>query len=731
LATFSILGYDPETGEVGGAVQSRVFSVGNGVLWAEAGVGAVATQAWVDVRYGPQGIELLRQGLPPAAVVARLLADDPDPFPEDWPEAGRQLAVINTRGAYAAHTGPRADAWAGHKGGAFCTAQGNILAGEGVVDAMIHAFEATEGHLSLRLLAALEAGQQAGGDRRGMQSTAMLIVRPHGGVWLNNDVVLRLQVDDHVEPIVELRRLVEKAAVWQRRASLPVERARPVDRKPATAFQLEEVTIAEIHSAFRAGTLTARALVDRYLARIDAYDKRGPALNALITINARARARADELDRIWAETGELVGPLHGIPVIVKDNYDTHDLQTTAGSAALRGSIPPDDAFQVRKIRQAGAIVLAKSNMAEWAFSPYETVGSALPGYTRNPYALDRVTAGSSGGTAAAVAANLGAVGLGTDTGNSIRGPSSHNLLVGIRSTMGLTSRDGIVPLYLDHDIGGPMARTVADAVTVFEVIVGYDPADPVPEASRPRPAVRYRDALDPDGLRGKRIGVVRQLVDAETGDAEIKTRFAEALAVLRAGGAEIVDPVTITWLDDTPRDERWCDRFRWDLEHYLASLGPNAPVRTLEAIIESGKFHRSVASGLAYFQGVEGAPEDDTGCRQAWANGRKLATEIRQRLVAHRLDALVYPTWSTPPRRIGDLSTPAGDNSQDLSPHAGFPAITVPMGMVGTEVASDGLPAGLSILGGAWSEATLIAIAYGYEQATRHRRAPASTPPLR
>lgn len=729
-ATFSILGYDPETGEVGGAVQSRVFSVGNGVLWAEAGVGAVATQAWVDVSYGPQGLDLLRQGLAPAAVVERLLANDPDPFPKDWPEAGRQFAVMDSDGAYAAHTGPIADAWAGHKSGAFCTAQGNILAGEGVATAMVETFETTEGHLSLRLLAALEAGQRAGGDTRGMQSAAMLIVRPRGGVWLNNDVVLRLQVDDHTAPIAELRRLVEKAAVWQRRASLPLVPQTPAG-EGAMRFQLEEASIASIHEAFRAGTLTARALVDRYLARIEAYDKRGPALNALITINPIASERADALDRAFAETGDLVGPLHGIPVIVKDNYDTHDLQTTAGSAALLGSVPPDDAFQVRKLREAGAIVLAKSNMAEWAFSPYETVGSALPGYTRNPYALDRVTAGSSGGTAAAVAANLGTVGLGTDTGNSIRGPSSHNLLVGIRSTMGLTSRDGIIPLYLDHDIGGPMARTVADAAAVFEVIAGHDSADAATEASRDRPAVRYRDALDPDGLRGKRIGVVRQLADAGSGDGEIKIRFEEALAVLRAGGAEIVDPVTITWLDDTPRDERWCDRFRWDLEHYLATLGPKAPVRTLEAIIESGKFHRSVASGLTYFQDFAGAPEDDAGCRQAWAHGRTLAAEIREHLTEHRLDALVYPTWSNPPRRIGDQSTPAGDNSQDLSPHSGFPAITVPMGMVGTSVAPDGLPAGLSILGDAWSEATLIEIAYGYEQATRHRRPPASTPLLR
>jgi uncharacterized Ntn-hydrolase superfamily protein len=212
VATFSILGFDPETGEVGGAVQSRVFSVGNGVLWAEADVGVVATQAIVDVSYGPQGLALLRKGLPPEQVVREIWNRDPDPRPDDWSKQGRQFAVMNARGEYAAFTGPKAPPWAGHRGGRHCTAQGNILAGEAVVANMVKAFEETTGHLSLRLLAALEAGQAAGGDTRGMQSAAMLIVKKGGGVWLNNDVVLRLQVDDSPEPIKELRRLVEKAA---------------------------------------------------------------------------------------------------------------------------------------------------------------------------------------------------------------------------------------------------------------------------------------------------------------------------------------------------------------------------------------------------------------------------------------------------------------------------------------------------------------------------------------
>jgi uncharacterized Ntn-hydrolase superfamily protein len=217
VATFSILGYDPETGEVGGAVQSRVFSVGNGVLWAEAEAGVAATQAIVDVSYGPKALALLRAGMTPPAIIKAILDSDPDPRPQDWTKEGRQFAVMDARGHYAAYTGPQATAWAGNKGGRFCTAQGNILAGEGVVSGMVDAFEKNAGHLSLRLMAALDAGQAAGGDKRGMQSAAMIIVKKNGGVWLNNDTVLRLQVDDSPDPLTELRRVVEKWNAGRRR----------------------------------------------------------------------------------------------------------------------------------------------------------------------------------------------------------------------------------------------------------------------------------------------------------------------------------------------------------------------------------------------------------------------------------------------------------------------------------------------------------------------------------
>src|SRR4051794_36927438 len=292
----------------------------------------------------------------------------------------------------------------------------------------------------------------------------------------------------------------------------------------APPFRVEETTIAQIHDAIKAGRLTCRALVDAYLKRIDAYDKNGPAINAIVQINPDARAQADDLDRRYAQGG-LTGPLHCIPAIVKDNFETIGLQSAAGSLSLKGFVSNRDATQVRRIKQAGAIVLAKSNMAEFAFSPYETVNSILPGYTRNPYALDRVTAGSSGGTAAAVAASFGLVGLGSDTGNSIRGPSSHQALAGIRSTMGPTSRAGVLPLSLLADIAGPMARTVEDAAKVFQVIVGADPNDAVTAAANSHPAPDYLAALDREGLRGVVIGVLRQAYERETTDPEIVRVF--------------------------------------------------------------------------------------------------------------------------------------------------------------------------------------------------------------
>src|SRR5258705_8101867 len=386
-----------------------------------------------------------------------------------------------------------------------------------------------------------------------------------------------------------------------------------VAQRAPRSFSVEETTIAQIHAAMRERRLTCRALVDAYLKRIDAYDKRGPAINALVVLNPNATKEADELDRRFAQGG-LTGPLHCIPAIVKDNFETIGLQSADGSLSLQWFISNKDAFQVRKLKEAGAIVLAKSNMAEFAFSPYETVNSILPGYTKNPYALDRVTAGSSGGTAAAVAANLGESGLGTDTGNSIRGPSSHQALVGIRSTMGLTSRAGVVPLSYAADIAGPMARSVADAVTIFQVVAGADPDDPVTLKANDHPAPDYSKTFVKDGLRGARIGILRQAYERPTTDTAIVAVFARAVADLRRNGATVVDTVPMQELDSILRIQReGCNRFRYDLEKWIASTGNRTPLKTLDELVRSRRFHPSVQVRLDAAQRAPVPPDSHPG----------------------------------------------------------------------------------------------------------------------
>ncbi len=501
----------------------------------------------------------------------------------------------------------------------------------------------------------------------------------------------------------------------------------PAFAQNAAPFEVEETTIAQVHSAMNAGSLTCRALVDEYLKRIEAYDKNGPAINAIVLINPEAQKQADELDRRFARTG-ITGPLHCVPLIVKDNFETAGLRTTNGALALEKFIPVQDAFLVRRAREAGAIVLAKSNMAEWAFSPYETVSSIQPGYTRNPYDLSRVTAGSSGGTAAAVAASFGLVGFGSDTGNSIRGPSSHQSLVGIRSTMGLTSRGGVIPLSMLADIAGPIARSVEDAARVFAVITGEDPGDPVTVAARNHGNQNYLAALDPNGLKGAVIGVLRQAYERESADPEVVRIFKSAVEELRRAGATIIDPVTVD-LDGIRRAQNAgpCQGFKYDLNHYLAAQGDQVPVKTLAEVLKSRGYHPSVQLRLEQAESGPANGPDSPACEADRTYREQVREAVVRAMGKFKIDAFVYPTWSNVPRLIGDLNTPAGDNSQFFSPTTGFPAISVPMGFSrgGT------LPAGMTLFGKAWSEATLIKFAYAYEQATKHRHPPASTPPLR
>ena len=492
-------------------------------------------------------------------------------------------------------------------------------------------------------------------------------------------------------------------------------------------FDVHEASIAGIHAAMKAGRITCRGLVEQYLRRIDMFDKNGPAINAIVVTNPDALQQADALDQRFK--GGQIGSLHCIPMIVKDNFETIGLQSANGSLSLAGYVADKDAFQVGKIKDAGAIVIAKSNIAEWAFTPNETLSSILPGYTKNPYALDRVTAGSSGGTAAAVAASFGAAGLGSDTGNSIRGPSSHQALVGIRSTMGLTSRAGVFPLNLLADIAGPMARTVEDAVAVFQVVAGSDPADPITAAASSHLPQNYAASLVRDGLKGARIGVLRFAYERDGLDPEIVQTFMRAVEDLKYAGATIIDPGVIDGIGDIRRKPGVgpCMGFKYDLNRFFAARGDRIPMKSLAEVVKSRRFHPTVQQRLESAEaGPVNGPETEA-CKAETAYRDQVRVAVNKAMDAQKLDAWVYPTWSNPPRLIGDLNTPGGDNSQFFSPTTGFPAIQVPMGYT----RGGRLPAGITFFGRAWSEPALIKYAYAYEQATRHRRAPESTPPLR
>ena len=494
----------------------------------------------------------------------------------------------------------------------------------------------------------------------------------------------------------------------------------------SSAFEVVEASIAQIHAAFQKKTLTCRALVTSYLARIDAYDKQGPSLNAVVIKNPDVLAQADEKDRQFAQRG-LTGPLHCIPMVVKDNFETIGLQSANGSKSMEGFVSDKDAFQVARIKAAGALVIAKTNMGEFAFSPQETLSSLL-GHTKNPYATDRVPAGSSGGTAASVAASFATAGLGSDTGNSIRGPSAHTALVGIRSTMGLTSRAGVIPLSYLADIAGPMARSVEDAVRIFQVIVGEDPEDPATARSRGRAIPNYSASLVKDGLKGARIGILRQAYERanQPADPEVVAVFTKALDDMKAQGATIVDEITIERVA-RPQGAGTCRGFKYDINDYLATRGKKAPVHSLAEIVATGSFTASAGGRLKSAEsGPSGSGPDSDACKAEMAFREAYGAAITKVMDEKKLDALVYPTWSFPPRPIADAQAPTGDNSQTYSPSSGFPALTVPMGYT----RENQLPAGMTLLGRAWDEPTIIKLAYSYEQATHHRKPPASTPSL-
>lgn len=488
----------------------------------------------------------------------------------------------------------------------------------------------------------------------------------------------------------------------------PSKEMKPID--------ITELTISDIHSAYENNEYNSQELVSAYINQIEKYDK---SINSISILNSEALSIAKELDEEYKKTNVL-RPLHGIPLIVKDNINTKGLPTTGGSLALKDFIPKEDAFIIDKLVKAGAIIIAKSNMAEWAFSAKHTE-SSTNGTTRNPYNLDFVPAGSSGGTAASIAANFGTIGLGTDTGNSIRGPSSHNALVGFRTTIGLISREGIIPLILRNDVVGPMCKTVEDATKVMEVIVGYDANDPVTKYSDGKISNNYTQFLQKNGLKGARIGVLRELIDGDS-DPEVIALFEKAIIDMRALRAQIIDSVEIHDFSSL-KENQWCIEFREDVESYFAKYVKRDTIKTLEDIISIGTKSKYASDRLQFFSTHKGRMENpEIECLDPYTDVRRIAfrTAIEEQMDALHLDAIIYPTWNNKPAKINLFNEQyKGDNSQIIAPHTGQPAFTVPMGYT-----SGNLPAGIQFLGRMFDEPTLIKLAYSFEQGTKHRVPP-------
>jgi amidase len=498
---------------------------------------------------------------------------------------------------------------------------------------------------------------------------------------------------------------------------------------PATSFELEEITIGELHEGMLSGKYTARYITEKYLARIDEIDKRGPGINSVIEVNPDALAIADALDKTESKVRR---PLHGIPILIKDNIDTADhMMTTAGSLALVGAKRLKDSFVARKLREAGAVILGKTNPSEWANirSSHSTSGwSGRGGLTRNPYALDRNPCGSSSGSGAATSANLCAGSIGTETDGSIVCPSSANGLVGIKPTVGLVSRAGIIPISHTQDSAGPMCRTVRDAAIVLGALTGIDPDDSATEASQGKFPHDYSEFLKADGLRGARIGVVRKYFGfSDTVDALMET----ALDVLKKQGAVLVDPADIETIGKTGDNELLVLLYelKADMNAYLAKLGPNAPMKTLKDLIDFNERNREKEMpyfGQDMFLKAEAkGPLTSKEYVDALETNLRLARKegIDAVMDKYKLDALVAPTGG--PAWVTDLVN--GDNAAGQSSSgaavAGYPSVTVPAGF-----AFGALPVGISFFGRAWSEGTLIKLAYPFEQATKVRKAPKFLP---
>jgi Asp-tRNA(Asn)/Glu-tRNA(Gln) amidotransferase A subunit family amidase len=437
-----------------------------------------------------------------------------------------------------------------------------------------------------------------------------------------------------------------------------------------------------------------------------------------------------------AATGRTVGPLHGIPLVIKDNIDVAGLPMTSGFQGWKNYHPPEDAPLVKKIRAAGGIILGKASLSEFARGLADNINSVVPGFARNPYNTAFGTGGSSGGTAAALAASFAVIGIGTDTGGSVRAPSAHNALGGLRPTVGLVSRSGMTPLNSIRDTPGPMARTVADMAILLDVIVGPDPDDPATRRAEGHRPPTYTSALRADALKGARLGVLRQVFGPALTDPRIITQFEETIGELKSAGAEIVDPFTVRVLDEVPRPPQTAARFTADMKAWFARH-PDVPFASVQAIADSKllhPLHQALFDEAAVAKPVNEDPETIEGLKneQNYRDGFTAAMD------AQRIDAVIFPTWAQLPVINGDRNTllvadpkpgagPStyGSSLTFVASSLQWPAISVPRGFLG-----EGLPQGLQILGRPWGEATIIGYAYAYEQATRHRHPPVSTPPL-
>lgn len=500
---------------------------------------------------------------------------------------------------------------------------------------------------------------------------------------------------------------------------------------------VEEATVAGLHAAFLNGTLTSREVVAASLARIEAYDQQGPRINSIISLNPSALADAEALDTKLKSSGMLVGPLHGIPVLVKDCIDAKGMPATAGFQGWKNYLPPGDAPLVARLKAAGGIILGKTSLSEFTRGGGDNINSVLSGFSRNPYNTAYATGGSSGGTAAAIAAHFAVLGVGTDTGGSVRMPSAHNALVGLRPTVGLISRTGIVPNNSIRDTAGPMTRTVTDLAVMLDAMAGPDPEDPATARAAGHIPPTYTSSLRTNALQGARLGVLRQVFNRKVTDPRILAHFEKTLSELRSAGAVVIEDFAVPAIESLPRAPQTSARRNADMIRFLAAH-PGIPFPSPKAIAESKLAHPLHQAGLEA-DAAAGPVDTDEATLKGLATEEAYRAAFTKAMDAERVDAVVFPVWAQLPALNGDRNTQL--MARDPDPKGGvtalsssltfvgstlqWPALSVPSGYLG-----EGLPQGLQILGRAWEEARIIGYAFAYEQATRHRVSPSSVPPL-